>query len=64
MCVQLKKGEVDTSCLQEVRWREQGARFVGCRGRSCKLWWSGNIDGIEGVGSLVKEELCEKVVEV
>ena len=29
-----------------------------------KLWWSGNSDGTGGVGILVKEELCEKVVEV
>ena len=29
-----------------------------------KLWWSGNSEGTGGVGILVKEELCEKVVEV
>ena len=40
------------------------ARFVGCRSRRYKSWWSGNNDGIERVGILVKEELCEKVVEV
>ena len=51
-------------CLQEVRWRGQGARFVGVRGRKYKLWCSGNNDGIDGVGILVKEELCEKVVEI
>ena len=51
-------------CLQEVRWRGQGARFVGCIGRRYKLWWSGNNDGMGVVGILVKEELCEKVVEV
>ena len=51
-------------CLQEVGWRGQGARFVGCRGRKYKLWWSGNNDGIGEVGILVKEELCKKVVEV
>ena len=28
------------------------------------MWWSGNSDGTGGVGGLVKEELCEKVVEV
>ena len=41
-------------CLQKVRWRGQGARFVGCRGRRYKLWWSGNNDGIGGVGILLK----------
>ena len=44
--------------------RRQGARFVGIKGRRYKLWWSGNNDGIGGVEILVKEELCEKVVEV
>ena len=63
MCEQLRKGKVDMCCLQEVKWRGQGARFVGCRGRRYKLCWSGNNDEIGDVGILVKEELCEKVVE-
>ena len=50
-------------CLQEVRWRGQGAQFV-CRCRRYKLWWSGNNYETGGVASLVKVELCEKVVEV
>ncbi|XP_067052694.1 uncharacterized protein [Acropora muricata] len=50
---------MDVYCLQEARWRGQGARFLG----RYKLWWSGNSDGTGGVGVLVKEELCEKVVE-
>ena len=29
-----------------------------------KLWWSGKGDGVGGVGVMVKEELCKKVVEV
>ena len=28
------------------------------------LWWSGKGDGVGCVGVMVKEELCEKVVEV
>ena len=32
------------------------------KGRRYKLWWSG--DGVGGVGVMVKQELCEKVVEV
>ena len=50
---------IDVRCLQEVRWREQGARMVEMNGRRYKLWWSGIRDGV-----VVKEELCEKVVEV
>ena len=36
--------------------------MLGMKGRRHKLWWSGN--GVGGVGVMVKEELCEKVVEV
>ena len=63
VCEQLKK-EVNMCCLQEVRWRGPGARFVGCRGWRYKLWWSGSNHRIEGVGIFVKEELFEKVLEV
>ena len=64
VCEELRKRTMDVCCLQEVRWRGQGARFVGVKGRRYKLWWSGKSDGTGGVGVLVKEELCEKVVEV
>ena len=30
VCEQLRKRKVDMCCLQKVRWRGQGARFVGC----------------------------------
>ena len=54
LCEQLRKREVYMCCLQEVIWRGQGARFVGCRGRRILVVWK--YDGI-GVGILVKEEL-------
>ena len=38
--------------------------MLGMKGRRYKLWWSGKRDGVGGVGVMVKEELCEKVVEV
>ena len=37
---------------------------MGMKGRRYILWWSGNSDGMGDVRVLVKEELCEKVVEV
>ena len=64
MCEELRKRKVDACCLQEVRWRGEGARFFGGKGRRYKLWWSGNDDKTGGVDILVKEELCENVVEV
>ena len=43
----------------------QRTRFCGFwQGRRYKLWWSGNSDGTVGVGVLLKEELCVKVVNV
>ena len=47
-----------------MRWRDEGARFFGVKGRRYKLWWCGNDDKTGGVGILVKEELRENVVEV
>ena len=42
-------------CLQEVRWRGQGARMLGVKGRRHKLWWSGKEDEDGGVGAMLKE---------
>ena len=64
VCEELRKRRMDVCCLQEVRWRGQGAQFLGLKGRRYKLWWSGNSDATGYVGVLVKEELCEKVVEL
>ena len=50
-------------CLQAVRWRRQGAGMIGMKGRRYKVWLSRNGDGVGGVGVMVKEQLCEKVVE-
>ena len=34
------------------------------KGRRYRLWWSRKGDGFGGVGDIVKEGLCRKVVEV
>ena len=31
MCEELRKRKVDVCCLQEVRWRGEGARFLASR---------------------------------
>ena len=64
MCEELRKRKVDVCCIQEVRWKGEGARFVCTLGRRYKLWWSGNDAGFGGVGILVKEEISGNVVEV
>ena len=64
VCEQLRKRKVDVCCIQEVRWKGQGARFVGTLGRKYKLWWSGNDAGFGKVGILVKKKISGNVVEV
>ena len=64
VCEEPRKRKVDVCCIQEVRWKGQGARFVGTLGRRYKLWWSGNDAGFGEVGILVKEEISGNVVEV
>ena len=62
---------MDICCLQKVRCTGEAAVnnpaavcFFGVKRRRYKLWWCGNDDKIGGVGILVKEKLCENVVEV
>ena len=38
--------------------------MLGMKGRTYKLWWSGKGDGVGGVRFMVKEKLCEKVLDV
>ena len=63
VCEELRKRMIDVCCLQVMRWRGQGARMPEMRERRYKLWWSGKGDEVDGVGFMVKEELCKKVVE-
>ena len=63
VCEQLRR-RMNMCCLQEVRWRGQGTRFMRVKGRRYKFWWSGNNEGTGGVRIMLKEELCEKVSEV
>ena len=64
VCEELRKRKVDVCCLQEVRWRGKGTRFIGVKGRRYQLWWCENDDKTGGVEILIKEELCENVIDV
>ena len=57
MCEELRKRMIDVCCLQEVRWRGQGARMLDMKGGRYNRGWSGKGD--DGVGVMVKEEVCE-----
>ena len=54
----LKRRCVDITCLQEVRWKEQGTKMIG---NSFKFLWS---SGCKGMGAVVANWLIGKVVEV
>ena len=56
MCEELRKQKVDVCCLHEVRWRGEGARVFGVKGKRYKLWWSRKDDKTGGVGILVVSE--------
>ena len=49
VCEELRKRMIYVCCLLEVRWRGQGTRMLGMKGRGYKLWWSGRGDGVCGV---------------
>lgn len=61
----LCRRKVDVCCLQEVRFKNEGVRFLqGGDKTRYKLFWTGGTKGYNGVGIAVKGELVEKVVKV
>ena len=38
--------------------------MLGIKVRKYKLWWSGKGDGVGGIGIIVKEELCGRMMLV
>ena len=48
VCKELRKRRVDVCCMQEVRWKCQGAHFVSTLEGRDKLWWLGNDAGSGG----------------
>ena len=64
MAEELRKRKVDTCDPQEIRCRGHGPCFIGVKERRYKLRLLENDAGKGSVGILVKEELCESVVEI
>ena len=54
---------VGIGCLQEVRYRAQGTKVFGGE-EKYKFCWSGSVEGRNGVGIMVKEDLVVEVFEV
>ena len=46
----LKRRSVDIYCLQEVRWKGQGAKMIG---NGFKVLWSGVCNAENGVGVII-----------
>ena len=55
---------LDFCCLQETKWKGEGARSIEGGGRKYKFFWKGCKDGVSGVGVLVAEKWIQHVVEV
>ena len=60
----LARRRVDVCCVQEVRYRNQGCTSIGSNDEKYKFWYSGNGEGTNGVGVLIRSELAENVIEV
>lgn len=49
--------------LQETRWKDEGTKFNGVKGRRNKMWWNReNRHG--GIWVMLKENMVEKVLAV
>ena len=57
---ELRKRMNDVRRSQEVRWRGEGAKMLGMKGRRYMLWRSGKGNGVGGgVGVMVKDVVWE-----
>jgi exonuclease III len=56
--------KLDFCCVQESRWKGEGARVLGGSGKRYKFFWKGSDKGIGGVGIFVAEQYIDKVLEV
>ena len=57
----LKRHCVEICCLQEVRWKGQGAKMIG---NGFKFLWSGSCKAENSVGVIVANWLIGKAVGV
>lgn len=60
----LSRRRVDIGCVQEVRYKNEGATTVGTGTDKYKFWYCGGPAGENGVGIFVKFDLVESVIEV
>ncbi len=60
----LGRRKVDIVALQEVIYKNEGAKTLKGGNSAYKLFWKGETTGHGGVGLMVKLEMVESVMEV
>ena len=55
---------VELCCLQEVRRKNSGTEIVAGKRSRYKFFWSGNEEGLGGVGVMLAEKWWENVFAV
>ena len=60
----INRRKLDFCCVQETRWKGEGARLLGGKGMRYKFFWKGSKRGLGGVGIFAAEKYIDKVVEV
>ena len=54
----------DICCIQETRYRNSGCKTFGANDQKYKFWYSGQGDGLGGVGVMARAELAGNVLEI
>ena len=60
----LARRNIDICCVQEVRYKGDGARTLGVNEEKHKLWYSGGRQGLHGVGIMVRQDLVDNVLKI
>ncbi|XP_056003432.1 uncharacterized protein LOC125662874 [Ostrea edulis] len=60
----LSRRRIDVGCVQETGYRGGQCRTIKGKDSKYKLFWSGNDNGMAGMGVFLAEEWIEKVFEV
>ena len=64
MAEMVARRRLDFCCIQESRWKGEGARVLGSESMKCKFFWKGCDSGYAGVGVIVSERWISQVIEV
>ena len=54
---------IDVYCLQEARWKRHSSKMMEMKGSIRKLWLAGKVDEVGVARVMLKEELCERILE-